>query len=199
MRAKTKWMLAAALGLCALAIAFFFLRPRDEMPPEPGPAPAAEEVAVGAPEGRAALAAAAAEAATDAGTIPPALLVALQKPPKVKRVMPYRPARLLVYSEDPVSMDPARDYRAWALNRILETTHPDPGQAERIRELWRTHEDGRRFLWVQAVEHKSRDRILDPGMVAQLDGAFESDLLNKVLNTEQGQLLLAETGRAQPP
>ncbi len=200
MSTKTKWILAGVTtALVVLAIIFWpreAPRTDDQGPAEPE---AEQKVAAPTAENKAAFERAIADAPSEGATaISPTIAAAVERHKQTPRVLPYRPARMLVYSEDSVSMNPAFDDHNWALQRILEVTAADVGQAVRIRELWRAHEDGRRFLWMQALDLKSRDRILDPAMLAKLDGAFEADLLNKVLNPDQAVRILAETGRAQP-
>ena len=199
MSTKNRWILAGVSTLLVVLAIIFWPRaeppPDDQSPPVMDNPPPATTRPEPSPESKRAFEQAVASAPADGKSAVPLSVQALQaEHKKIPRVFPYRPARLLAYSEDPVSLDPTKDDGNWALRRIFETLQPDAGEAERIRELWRAHEDGRRFLWVQAEDRSSGPRRLNAAQVARLDAAFESDLLNKVLTPEQGVRLLAETG-----
>jgi hypothetical protein len=173
MSSRKSWVLGiagvAALGLGALAIRELrgggAAAPRDLAP---APAP---DAAVVAPRG---------SATVKAAPVPPFR----QDPTGPGRVMPYRPATYLRYSEGMPATDPAEDDASPILQRLLTVTLPSADQEATIRAAWRTHEEGRRVLRAAARPPSIGDPILDPVALATLDREL-SDAVSEVLTPEQ--------------
>lgn len=137
-------------------------------------------------------------AATDAGDVmaepvPPVR----QDPGAAGRVMPYRPATYLRYSEGIPATDPGEDDSSPILQRLLSVTRASLDQEATIRAAWRTHEDGRRELLAAAPTPTTGDPILDASALAALDRAF-SDAVDEVLTREQYTRLSFELAPPEP-
>jgi hypothetical protein len=117
-----------------------------------------------------------------------------QAPDSPDRPMPYRPAKLLRYSDGLPSKDPAADDASPVLERILQVTRPDADQEPAIRAAWRAHEDGRRELLARARPPSIGEPVLDHAGVVELDRAFD-ELLAAILRHEQ----LARLALEMPP
>jgi len=189
MNSKTKWIGAGAVILAAAAVIFWLGRGGETSPQAPRTTPAANPEPIAAPS-PSAPAIAPAPQAPQTPRAPP--VTAALQPGRSPNIPPYRPAHLLIYSEEYVSLDPIKDNDSKVLARIIAVTEADSAQAEQIRTLWKVHEDGRRELWKVAFPSKSVPRPLDIGGIAKLDFAFQFDLLGKVLRPEQGERLLEE-------
>lgn len=200
MSKKTKWLGAGAVAILVALAAVFITRGDDSgssvqlaPPPEPGPTPEPLPTGQASPPDRPADAGPAVQLLPDGGAAPPA-----SEPPKSTRFSQppdpakYRPARYLIYSDDDVSLKKSDDNRNWAVSRIIEVVQATPAQANQIHELWHIHEDRRRELYNQAAERASGPRLLNLEAERRLDVEFETALLSKVLDPEQGQRMLEE-------
>jgi hypothetical protein len=199
MSKKTKWLGAGAVAFVIVLAVVLITRGDDSgssvqlapplEPQTPGPLPTGQA----SPPDRPADAGPAVQLLPDGGAVPTA-----SEPPKSTRFpqppdpAKYRPARYLVYSDDDVSMRKSDDNRNWAVSRIIEVVQATPAQANQIHELWHIHEDGRRELYNQAADRASGPRLLNLEAERRLDVEFESALLGKVLDPEQGQRMLEE-------
>jgi hypothetical protein len=187
MTGKTKLIGAGA----ALVLAGVVVASRRSWPPSASD-PASSRAATAAPGSAAAVARAPgapsdpAGASGELGVAPVAA-----RPPKPPRVMPYRPAKFFLYSEDRVARHEADDESQPALRRIFELTRADPRQQSLIRSFWHIHEDGRRVLYAQAFPRVSGPRILDAQKLEELDTEFESSMFG-VLQPDQREDLQQE-------
>lgn len=187
MSSRTPWVIAvvglAVLGIGALAIRELrgggAAAPRAAGGPEP-----ASDAAPAAPTGSGTVA---------PGPVPPVR----QDPGAAGRVMPYRPATYLRYSEGLPSTEPAADDDSPILLRLLAVTRPTAIQEAAIRAAWRTHEAGRRDLLATAATPSIGDPILDRTALAALDRQF-SDAVNEVLTPEQYSRLSFELAPPAP-
>jgi hypothetical protein len=198
MSKKTKWLGAGAVAF-VIVLAVVLITRGDDSGSSVQLAPPLEPQTPGLPTGQAsppdrpADAGPAVQLLPDGGAVPTA-----SEPPKSTRFpqppdpAKYRPARYLVYSDDDVSMRKSDDNRNWAVSRIIEVVQATPAQANQIRELWHRHEDGRRELYNQASDRSSGPRLLNLEAERRLDVEFETALLSKVLDPEQGQRMLEE-------
>ncbi len=193
MTSRTKWASAGAVALAAIAAVWFTMRGDDAGSSAPR---TAEPAADAGPRARAPAA-----AGQDAGEVD-ASPRASQGPPArfepPRKVMSYRPAHLLIYSEEVVQQDPGKDRDSAMIQRLIEVVNANSAQAEQIRGLWGLHENGRRALWEKAYPSKSRPRPLDARQVRALDDAFQHELFDKVLDKDQQARLLEELPPPEP-
>ena len=200
MSTPKKLLVAGAIAAVGIAGALIALRQNADEPAEPAaeraePAPATPAVADSPSQGAAAGSSLAATPPNPADPAP------MSGPGAAPRAMPYRPAKLLRYSEDSPAESPGDDDSAPVLARIFAVTHADAAQQAGIKTYWKTHEDQRRLLWAQAYPRVSGPRILDWQQVMQVDGAFDTALA-KVLRPAQRTRLLEEMpppGEIPPP
>lgn len=192
MTAQNKWVLVVAL--VALIVAVVLVSRRTE-----APRPAAQGQAVGAAQAPGAPASAlrpAPPGAPPGAPAPVPVAIGANDPvPGPPRAMPYRPAELLIYSQQQVAESPDQDASSPTLARIFEVTRADETQQEQIRARWRTHEDGRRILFAAAYPRISGPRILDHDKLAELDLAFEAALFSEILRPAQRSRLAQELPR----
>jgi hypothetical protein len=196
MSTKTKWLAAGAVAVLVIAGVLIARRGEEASSSSSRGESAAEALDASVAQAPGASAPVAGAHHRDVSGLPPpppGFVAGIDAPPP-HNSMPYRPAKLLIYSEFDVSQDPAGDEKQEPLRRIIEVTGADSAQAQQIRDLWKIHEDGRRRLWDEAIDRKSGPRLLNPPKLAALDNAFESELLSKVLQPDQGQRLLDEVG-----
>lgn len=192
-----KWIIAAGAA-AAVATAVFLLRPRDQPAADNEGAPAAVQGA--APHGSPS---ASSRPVPAPPNMEPPKPIPGAPPPNMPRMMPYRPAKYLLYSEDRPAKVAENDKSQKVLARIFDLTAADSTQQSKILEFWRVHEDGRRVLWASAYPRVSGPRMLDPEKLEELDSAFEDSLFG-VLRPDQKASLSQElpppgTPRTPPP
>lgn len=180
MNAQKKWVAAGVAVLVAAAIAIAVRSGGEKT--------AAAEAARSAGPARQA-----GESAGSARPGSPAAPVAVRPvpgapPPDAPRVMPYRPAKYLYYSEERPAREPSEDFDQPALKKILEVTQADATQQGKIRELWRSHEDARRVLWAKAPPRFSGPRMLDPEKLEELDSDFETAVFGVLQPAQKASL-----------
>lgn len=121
----------------------------------------------------------------------------VQPPGSADRVMPYRPATYLRWSEGLPAIDPAEDDRSPILDRLLAVTRADATQQHALRTAWRVHEEGRRRLLAAARPPSIGEPQLDRAGLAELDDAFEI-VVQSTLDTRQLDRLSLERPPPEP-
>jgi hypothetical protein len=123
---------------------------------------------------------------------------AITPPKSGPAAMPYRPANVLRWSDQPPASGRSGDLSAPALQRILEVAKPDDEQKQKIIDLWTAHEDQRRALLAAAPRRASGPPIPDQMKSAENDFKFESTLLSNVLRRDQLDRLVPQIYPPKP-
>lgn len=203
MSAQKKWLGAGVLAVLVVVAAAVALRSRVDERAASQPAAAAGAEPRSAVPGREPGARAEPEGQPAAAPVEAKLNPNIPTMSPNDRVMAYRPAKFLYYSEDSPAKSAADDDAQPVLKRIFELTQADGPQQVQVRGFWKTHEDKRRALWAAAYPRASGPRILDAEKLEEVDSEFESSVFT-ILKPAQRQALTQElppagASRTPPP